>query len=421
MIVEFVAVGTELLLGQIVNTNAAFVARQCASLGLNMYHQTVVGDNVARILHVLDIASRRAQVVVCSGGLGPTRDDVTLEALATWTQRETITDPQALQHLHNVSHQRASSPEASYWRQAQTLKGGHPLYNDVGLAVGTAVLHEGVYYVLLPGPPRELQAMWHRTVVPWMQQHFPHVDTLYSFPISCAGIGEAAVARGLDDLIVSQSDPTIATYAKVGEVLIRVTTRAPSPQLAHAQVQEVKQEIVQRLSPYIYAFEDISLAEAIIARLRQRHETVAVAESCTGGACGHRFTTVDGSSQAFRGGIICYTDEAKAQWLDVPWALLQGAEAPGAISATVAGVLAENVATKWQTDYGISFTGVAGSEAVGTHPSGHTFIGVYQKGSPPVAYELQLTSDRAGNQERAVQEGLYRLWCMLHPSEMPSS
>lgn len=245
-------------------------------------------------------------------------------------------------------------------RQALMLEGSDPLANETGLAVGVALTVDGTRYVLLPGPPSEMKPMFELQVKPWLEANVEGLEALHSTMLKFAGIGESSLEHQLIDLIDAQTDPTIAPYAKEGEVAIRLTTRAGSAQEAARKLKPLEDEIRRRLGGFIYAAEDISLEEFLLRELAFRGQTLAVAESCTGGQLSDLLTAVPGSSNAFAGGLISYTNQVKHRVLGIPLNELEGEGAPGAVSAETAIRMAEAVRTLCGADYGLSVTGVAG-------------------------------------------------------------
>jgi nicotinamide-nucleotide amidase len=410
---EIIAVGTELLLGQILNTNAQFLAEECAGIGIDVYFQTVVGDNVERICSSLAIASKRADVIICTGGLGPTMDDLTRDALGLHAGAELVMDEDGLKRIEDYFKVRNATMVESNRRQALTLQGADALPNDTGMAVGTALKHEGKLYVLLPGPPRELKPMFERYAKPWLRAGMNESLPLFSKPLKFAGIGESGLEHALIDLIEGQADPTIAPYAKEGEVMIRLTSRAATEAEAFAKMAATEAEIRRRVGQHLYAEEDVSLDAVIVRLLRQRGMTLAAAESCTGGLFADMITSHSGSSEVFLGGIVSYTNGAKTGLLGVPEALLAGEGSPGAVSPETAVAMAEGVKARLSTSFGIAFTGVAGPSSAEDKPVGLVYVGIAEEGKPTAVEELKLSGSREIIKLRAARAGFYQLWKRL--------
>lgn len=386
---EIIAVGTELLIGQIVNTNAQYLSKQLAELGINIYFQTVVGDNAERLKEALQIANARADLVICTGGLGPTRDDITKDVLAEYCGKPLVYHQPSLDQMKAYFQARGMEMVESNLRQALILEGCHPFPNDAGLAVGIAIPYNKVQYVLLPGPPREMKVMFETYVIPWLQGSSSDSTKLFSRILKFTGIGESSLEHAIIDLIEQQSDPTIAPYAKESEVMLRITTRATDVSGASAKWRPIINEIMKRLGDYLYADEDIELEHAVVRRLIENGQSVSVAESCTGGLVSHMLTNVPGSSQVLKGSVVCYTNQVKNRLLQVPMKQLEEEGAPGAISAETALHLAEQVRELMNTEFGLSVTGAAGPAA--------------SEGKEPGLVYARRTRDRKPSKEASVE------------------
>ncbi|WP_106769796.1 competence/damage-inducible protein A [Paenibacillus faecalis] len=411
---EIIAVGTELLLGQITNTNAQYLSRQFAGMGIDLYYQSVVGDNIERIKEVLRLSSRRADIVVLTGGLGPTQDDVTKEALAEFIGSSLHIDRMAMDNIDRFFMDRGREMTENNKRQALTIDGGTPLPNETGLAVGNAITYEDTHYIVLPGPPRELVPMFEKQAVPWLMQHVLTKELpLYSKMLKFAGIGESALDDRLSDLITVQTDPTIALYAKEGEVTVRLSTKAPSEREAMEKLDRLEKQIKDIVPDHLYANEDVPIEKVIVDIMTERGLTLSAAESCTGGLVMDTITSIPGSATVLLGGIVCYTNEIKHKLVHVPQRLLEGENAPGAVSIEVAEVLAEQVRMVADSDFGLSVTGVAGPGETEHKPVGLVYIGLSERGKKTEVYELHLRGDRDMVRIRATKALLYHLWRRL--------
>ncbi|WP_438448294.1 competence/damage-inducible protein A [Gorillibacterium sp. sgz5001074] len=410
---EIIAVGTELLLGQIVNTNAQFLAQECAALGVDVYFQTVVGDNEARLLQALELASKRAELILCTGGLGPTQDDLTKDVLGRFLGKALSIHEPSMERIRNVFSSRGIHMVESNARQALMLEDGDPLPNDTGLAVGVGISSGGRHYILLPGPPREMKPMFQTYAKTWLQGVMTDAVPLHSKMLKFCGIGESTLEHELLDLIESQEDPTIAPYAKEGEVTIRLATKAHSTEEAEAKMQPTEEIIRSRLGQYLYAEEDVGLERVVVRLLQERGRTAAVAESCTGGLLSDLITSVPGCSSVFKGGIISYSNELKHRLLKVPMEVLEGEGAPGAVSAETARLMAENLLQELNVDYALSVTGVAGPGPSEGKPAGTVFIGLAEKGRPAEVMESKLSGNRDMVKLRAAKLAFYQLWKRL--------
>ncbi|CYW25187.1 competence/damage-inducible protein A [Streptococcus suis] len=281
---ELIAVGTEILTGQIVNTNAQFLSEKCAELGIDVYFHTAVGDNENRLLSVLEVASQRSDLVILCGGLGPTEDDLTKQTLATFLGRNLVFDELAMAKLDRFFASRPGRVRTpNNERQAQIVEGSQALQNPAGLAVGGMIEQDGVTYIVLPGPPSELKAMFSESLLPLLSQS---QQQLYSRVLRFFGIGESQLVTVLADLIDKQTDPTLAPYAKVGEVTLRLSTKATSQEEANLRLNQLEEDILQRdkLREYFYAYgEDNSLVKTVATRLAEKRQTIAIVEQGTGG------------------------------------------------------------------------------------------------------------------------------------------
>lgn len=371
---EIIAVGTEILMGQIVNTNAQFLSEKLAQLGIDVYFQTAVGDNEERLLSVLNIAKGRSDLVVLCGGLGPTEDDLTKQTLAKFLGRDLVFDEAAQARLDEFFASRpASARTPNNERQAQIVAGSRPLPNAAGLAVGGILKAEGVTYVVLPGPPSELKPMVNQELLPYLSETS---EQLYSRVLRFFGIGESRLVTLLHDLIDRQTDPTIAPYAKIGEVTIRLSTKAHSQEGADAKLDQVEKDIlaVDHLSDYLYGYgEDNSLAQVVFDLLKKGGKTITAAESLTAGLFQARLADFAGASDIFKGGFVTYSIEEKAKMLNIP---LEELKTHGVVSDFTAKKMAEQSRLLTGADLAVSLTGVAGPDQLEGQPAGTVFIGL---------------------------------------------
>lgn len=411
---EIIAVGTELLLGQIVNTNAQYLSQELAELGLDVYFQTVVGDNMNRLAEAVRTASGRADVLILTGGLGPTQDDLTKEALAEVLGRTLYIDPEAMANIERFFQDRGVPMTENNRRQALAIEGGTPLPNETGLAVGNAIALNGKFYIVLPGPPKEMKPMFEHQAKPWILKHVLTSEMpIFSRMLKFAGIGESALETKLLDLIEAQSDPTVAPYAKEGEVTIRISTKAANEQEAAVKLDAMEREIASRLPEHLYANVDEPIEKTILDLMASRGLTLSAAESCTGGLLMEMFTALPGSSAVFTGGIVCYSNAMKEKLLNVPHDLLEGESAPGAVSAETAKVLAEQVRLTVGTDIGLAITGVAGPAHSERKPVGLVYVAIAREGADTAVFELNLKGNREIIRLRAVKSLFYQLWRVL--------
>ncbi|GAV11947.1 competence/damage-inducible protein A [Paenibacillus sp. NAIST15-1] len=411
---EIIAVGTELLLGQIVNTNAQYISQRLAVVGVDVFYHTVVGDNAVRIRQCIETACKRSDLLIFTGGLGPTMDDLTKDVLAEMLGRKMTYDEPAMAKMTEMFAGRGIQMVESNKRQANVIDGADVLKNSTGLAVGNALRHDGTTYVLLPGPPREMKPMLDDEAIPWLKrQQLIDQSSLYTRMLKFAGIGESGLENALLDLIEQQTDTTIATYAKEGEVLVRLAVKGTDQHEADVKLDQVEREIHNRLGMHLYAAKDVSLPEVLVEQLSQLGLTLAAAESCTGGMFADMITAVPGSSQVFAGGAVTYSNEMKERILGVPHELLEGENAPGAVSEPTAKAMAEGMHDIADTDFTVAITGVAGPAHSERKPVGLVYIAIAEKGREIVVEELRLNGDREGIRRRTVYAIMYRLWRRL--------
>lgn len=376
---EIIAVGTEILTGQITNTNAQFLSEEFAKLGIDVFFQTAVGDNEERLLSTIDLASKRSDLVVLCGGLGPTEDDLTKQTLAKYLGRNLVFDEQASKRLDEFFATRPQfTRTANNERQAQLIDGSTPLQNSTGLAVGGVLEVDGVTYVVLPGPPSELKPMVWDYLVPLLSSDHKQ---LYSRVLRFFGIGESQLVTVLSDLIENQTDPTIAPYAKTGEVTLRLSTKADDLETAKAKLDELEHKILAKktlnsipLENLLYGYgDDNSMARVVFDLLKQKHKTITAAESLTAGLFQSSIADFPGSSAVFNGGFVTYSIEEKAKMLQIP---LKDLQEHGVVSHFTAEKMAEQSRLLTDADFGIGLTGVAGPDGLEGHPAGTVFIGI---------------------------------------------
>lgn len=377
---EVVAVGTELLLGQIANTNAQHVSDALARIGVDVFFHTTVGDNLRRMTDVISTALARSDAVVITGGLGPTPDDITREGVAAATGRSLVRHDALVDAIRGVFERlgRRSMPESNL-RQADLPEGAAPI-DPVGTAPGFVLEHEGTLLFALPGVPWEMRAMLDGTVLPRLRAASGG-GTIVSSEVLVIGLGESHVDERISDLVAAQSNPTIAYLAGGGRVKVRITAKAPTGAEAAALIAPVEDEVRRRLGPDAVGHGRGSVAEDLGALLRERRATVAVAESLTGGLVGAELTRLPGSSGFFRGGLVVYDDEAKARVAGIDAALLR---THGAVSEEAAAALAQAAVQRFGADLGLSATGVAGPGEQEGKPPGTVFVGASFRGRTEV-------------------------------------
>lgn len=401
---EVISVGTEILLGQITDTNSTFISQRLAELGIDVYFKTVVGDNEKRLLQALEIASGRSDMVILSGGLGPTKDDLTKQTVAKFLNCGLLTDKNALEYIEEYYRQNNRKMTDNNLLQAKYLEGSVSLPNESGMAVGSYYQNQnGPDFILLPGPPSEMRPMFDKEAMPRLKKNYAKEHLLFSRVLRFYGIGESQLVTELDDLINGQTNPTIAPYAKVGEVTLRLTAQADSKESAKEILDETEQVISKRVGQYLYGYgDDNSLPKVVVEKLKQRGLTVSASESLTGGSFQKAVTDIAGSSQIFPGGFVTYSASAKENLLDIPKEIIIE---NGVVSEATAKGMAERTRIKMDTDFGVSFTGVAGPDTLEGNPAGTVWIGISQRGRQTAAFEYHFYGDRDAVRVRSVLAG----------------
>lgn len=372
MTAEIICVGTEILLGNIVNTNAAYLAEKCAYLGLSNYYQVVVGDNEQRLLETINTAKSRADVIFLIGGLGPTEDDLTKETAAKAFNVELVMDEEAKNNIVTILTNRGIDITNNNFKQALVPKGSIVLYNKNGTAPGIIMEEAGKVVIMLPGPPNEFVPMVDDQVVPYFLKKGTN-DVIYSRVVKLVGVGESKVAEEISDLI-AMTNPTVATYAKTGEVHIRVTASAANDDEAKALVKPVVKKLKAMYPDNVYSTNaDETLERVVVELLSKNGLSITAAESCTGGLVCGKIVNVAGASEVFRGGYITYSNKQKRNVIGVKKSTL---EKYGAVSEQVAAEMAKGVLEVSKADVAISTTGIAGPGG-GTpeKPVGLVYIG----------------------------------------------
>jgi nicotinamide-nucleotide amidase len=374
LIAEILSVGTELLLGEIVDTNASYLSSQLAAIGIDVYHRQTVGDNLARLTEALHTALSRAEVVILTGGLGPTEDDLTREAIAAATGRPLVRIPASEQRLREFFAARNRPLADSNLRQADAPAGAEHLENVCGTAPGIYLRWEGRLIFAAPGPPTELKEMTQRSILPLLCQALGETPRLYTRSLLLADIGESQVADLLSEMICHQTDPTLALYASPAQVRLRLATKAHSAEEAQARMAPIEARVREILSAHIFGTDEDTMAAAVGRLLRERGQTLAVAESCTGGLIASRLTDIPGASHYFLAGLTTYANQAKIELLGVDPAIIA---THGAVSEPCARAMAEGARRVSGADYAVATTGIAGPEG-GTpeKPVGLVFLAV---------------------------------------------
>lgn len=387
---EIIAVGTEILLGQIVNTNAQYLSQKLSELAINVYNQSVVGDNVTRLRESIESAFERSDMIILTGGLGPTKDDLTKETVAQYFGLKLVRDEKSLENIvSRFNLMKHGEMPKSNEKQADMPEGCIILPNDDGTAPGGIIEKNGKTAIFLPGPPYEMKMMYENYVEPYLKKLCP--QKFYSRIVNIIGMGESYVAEKLDRIMTNQTDPTVAPYAKEGEMTLRVTTMASSQKEADEKFLPTLEKIKEVAGDCIYGYDNIALESVVYELLKKHNLTLTTAESCTGGLVSSAMTNVPGISLYYKEGFITYSNEAKVKYLGVSQKTL---DKFGAVSEQTAIEMAEGAIKNTGADIAVSVTGIAGPDG-GTDEKkvGLVYIAVADSNGAK-AEKFQFTGDR---------------------------
>lgn len=407
---EIVTVGTELLLGEILDTNSRYLARLLNEYGIDLYYMSTVGDNWERLIPVLQTALDRVDLVITTGGLGPTMDDVTKEAVSSIFGEELILHQESMVKIERFFEKRHRIMSQNNRKQAMVPESAVVVPNPIGTAPGIILSKSGKTVICLPGVPMELRVMLEQTVLPHLKKMCGnHLLTIRSKVLRTYGIGESALEERIGDLIKEQTNPTVAPLAKSGEVHLRLTAKG-APDEVDSLIQKAEEALCLRIGEFVYGYGEDELEDMVGEILKERGLRIGVAESCTGGLISSRLTDVPGSSAYFDCGLVTYNDKAKMRLLGVPEKLLNTC---GAVSAEVARAMAEGLRRNHGVDIGLSATGLAGPGGGNQkRPVGLVYIGLAAEGFTTHA-EYRFASNRVGNKECAANMGLQLLYRYL--------
>jgi len=413
---EIITVGTELLLGQLVDTNTAIIAGALAEIGIDVYRETSVGDNEARIAQAISEALERADAAICAGGLGPTIDDLTREAVAAATGSPLELDQAVVEDLRAffTSLGRQMSPNNA--RQAMFPKGAEVLENPNGTAPGFALAVGEKVIIVMPGPPREMEPMLREHVLPLLARTFDSRSTIVTRVLRTTGVSESEIDARIADLFRAGINPSIAVLAHVGEVHVKITAKASTRETALALIDLLEAEIRRRLGDCVFSSDGSSLSEALGKELRARGWSIATAESCTGGLIGSMITAVPGASDYYRGGVVAYSNEAKTNLLDVAAELI---ELNGAVSEQVASAMAVGAKAALRADIALAVTGIAGPDG-GTDekPVGLIYLALAGVDGDLQTKRLRIPGNRDGIIRRSALAALMLAWrTMREPAQ----
>ena len=398
---EIITVGTEILLGDIVNTNSQFLAKELASIGVEVYYQETVGDNETRLLNLLEEAFKRSDIVITTGGLGPTNDDITKEIAAKYFNQELVFYNDIWENIKSYFEKLGLKPTENNKKQAYFPKDCIILDNPNGTAPGVILKKENKKIILLPGPPKEMIPMFNNSVKSYLQCLTDY--KLISKTLRLIGIGESELEEKLIDIINEQSNPTIALYAKENEVTIRITAKSKDNKKANNLIKSIEDKIKGRVGKYIYGYDNTTLEEIVAKLLVKNNMTIAVSESCTGGMVSSKLIDYPGISQSFMEGCVTYSNEAKMNRLGVKKETL---DKYGAVSSETAIEMAVGIAKNLNTNIGLSTTGIAGpGGGTDEKPVGLVYIGIYINGDVKVK-KCNFSGSRDKIRNRATNEAL---------------
>ena len=407
---EIIAVGSELLLGQITNTNAKFISSQLSELGINVFYHTVVGDNSKRLDEAITVAESRADCLIFSGGLGPTKDDLTKETIARHLGVDLAFDEVALTYIEQFFAKRGRAMTDNNRKQALVLAGSDVLANHHGMAPGMILTKDERTYILLPGPPKELEPMFQFEAKPKLATLLNAGGVIASHVMRFYGIGEAELEVRVQDILDAQTNPTVAPLASDGEVTLRVTAKAETDSEAQRLIADKVAEIQAIIGDYQYGMDDDSLASKTVEMLLDNELTISAAESLTAGLFQAELAEIPGVGGSLIGGVVTYTEGAKVKQLGISQDLL---DTHGIVSSECASAMASAVRAKFNTNIGIGLTGAAGPTAHDHQPVGTVWIGIAINDEEPITYLLHLSGMRNTNRLRAVKFTCHYLMQLL--------
>lgn len=371
---EIISVGTELLLGHVTNTDARDISEMLSKIGINVKYHTVVGDNPERLRKCVETAKSRADIIISTGGLGPTCDDLTKQILAEAFGLKLVENKAEREGLYDYIRYGKKFTDNNF-TQAMLPEGCTVFHNNCGTAPGCGFEKDGKIVVMIPGPPKECNAMFRESALPYLRKLSE--ELIVSHSVRVFGLGESSVDDIFAEEMNRMTNPTMAPYAKECDCLLQITAKAKSEAEAEEMIAPVMEHVMQRLGDVVYGVDVDCIEESVIKLLREKGMTFSAAESCTGGELAKRFTDMPGASAFFKGGVVTYTSEAKAKLLGIDPALI---EEKGAVSYEVAKAMAENVRTLLGTDIGVGVTGLAGPDGDGVHEVGTVFVSLAVEG-----------------------------------------
>lgn len=407
---EIIGVGTELLLGQIANTNAQWISEVLANQGISVYYHQVVGDNEKRLFDTFSLAANRSDLVFVTGGLGPTDDDLTRDVLSDFTGKTLYQDAHVVEQLEVFFKKRGRGMSLNNMKQANVIEGATLIRNEAGTAPGMIVRHQQTTFIIMPGVPNEMKKMMEDTVLPYLRETFDLEDVILSKMIRFIGIGESQLEMEVKDLIDAQTNPTIAPLASDGEVALRITAKAKTAHKAQQLNKQIEDALYLRVGQYIYGYNQETIAEVVVQGLKDQELTLSAAESLTGGKFSDAMISVPGASHVFKGGVVSYSNNVKIEALGVKKETIMQ---HGAVSEQTALEMARQVKHLLNTDVSVSFTGVAGPDHLEGHAPGTVYICFYQSDEHYRLEKFEFVNHRELIRARAVKKALEWLHIFL--------
>ncbi|GGM21975.1 putative competence-damage inducible protein [Paraliobacillus quinghaiensis] len=407
---EIIGVGTELLLGQIANTNAQFISDQLAKTGINIYYHQAVGDNLKRVKDSFKQAATRSDFVFVTGGLGPTEDDLTREAFQALTGKHLVENKQIIEKISNYFDKTNRKMAANNRKQAQIFSDAVIIQNQVGTAPGMIVTYQQSLFIFMPGVPKEMKPMMLNFVLPYLKENFQLKNLIKSRMLKFIGISESQLETDVKVLIDKQENPTIAPLASDGEVALRITAKAENEIIADQLIEHAENEIKELVGPYFYGYDGTTINDTVLHLLAEKNLTIASAESLTGGLFADALVSIPGAGKTFMGSIVSYEESTKSSVLGVSE---QTIKTEGTVSDACAYEMAKQASVKFDASIGISFTGVAGPDKAEGKDVGTVFISIYQGENRVLTKSFYFPGERDTIRNRTVKKGLELLYYWL--------
>ncbi|WP_413627153.1 competence/damage-inducible protein A [Fructilactobacillus vespulae] len=408
---EIITVGTEILLGEIIDTSGPFVGKQLANLGIDVYYKDTVGDNFKRLDDAISLAEKRGDLIILTGGLGPTEDDITKQVLAKHLGLELVDDQVALTKINDFYAKSRTNRPGNELIMAQYVSGATVLPNDNGFAVGMFLKFNSKSYLVLPGPPSEMQPMFNKYGLPLLGKEIGQQSLIESRVLHFIGIGETNLEDQLKELISKQTNPTLATYVKQNEVTLRITANGKDQEEIKRLLDQEERQVQKIVGKYFYGYgEENSIEQVVVNLLKQNKLTITAAESLTSGMFQSKIGSVSGASEVFSGGFVTYAASTKEKLVAVAKETIQNS---GVVSAATAAEMAAGALKALETDLAVSFTGVAGPSSLEGHPAGYFWIGMALPDGNVITQDFNFPKSRNDVRDYAVKMGFKMIYDYL--------